>query len=713
MFSKKFKKINIWLILAIFLSSWIVGGLNALAQENLVIVNIEIANISDRTATIIVTTNVNSWVKIDFGEEEDKLNYFVADSRLAKYHQIFLANLKPETEYYYRVVADNNYEQVYSFKRKFKTGKYNDDIPPKISNLKRLYLSGTVAVFSWQTDEPATTQVDYGLDTSYSYHWKDKHKTREHIAIIRNLRPATSYFARIYSIDQAGNRSGYFYKNFTALATDKIDHEDLEISQFRPNSAADPLVTTNSITIKFKTNHLARGSASLSAKGFKTLRQELPYGTNQTIVFTNLNAGTRYNLKIYLTDIFKKKRTFELTIATKDLATIQSPWAGAGGNTVGIGGTIAAVSQISGNIECSERIFSQSGYYGRYYRIAQDRTYPLKVDSPTETEYFSETKFALSRLDNDLNFGKNFYPFGKGNHFAAYWRAIILVPESGEYSYKMSSDDNAWIYIDGKLEAKQHAKKYHSKGEINLTAGAHTLEAYFVYRGRTGSMFSFYFTGEDGDKIKAYPWPLDCDFSQWVPSAKKNNFGVGGNDNNIIVAGAEFSYYTPVSVLYKTVDSPDVYAIIAGQRHYISSPASFCQYGYRWEDIKTVSRAELEKYPRARLIKSPEKPTIYFLYQRPENKWLKIALNSPSVFVSYPDNYWGKVITVTQLDVDSYPDARLIRKIGDKAVYFLDKNNVKHYVSSVVFRRRGFNPALVVEVNEIHFDSYKTGKALE
>ena len=91
----------------------------------------------------------------------------------------------------------------------------------------------------------------------------------------------------------------------------------------------------------------------------------------------------------------------------------------------------------------------------------------------------------------------------------------------------MSSDDNAWVYIDGELKVKQRAKKYHSIGKIYLTAGAHTLEAYFAYRGRTGSMFSFYFNGEQGEKIKAYPWPLGCDFHRFLPALGSGGGTVG------------------------------------------------------------------------------------------------------------------------------------------------------------------------------------------
>jgi hypothetical protein len=106
------------------------------------------------------------------------------------------------------------------------------------------------------------------------------------------------------------------------------------------------------------------------------------------------------------------------------------------------------------------------------------------------------------------------------------------------------------------------------------------------------------------------------------------------------------------------------------------------------------------------LIKSGEGDTINYLYQRPEGQWLKIDINSPTVFVSYPENFWGNVINVTQLDVDSYPDVKLITTEGSEDIYYLH-NEERHLVSDEVFVNKGYNKYEVSEVNETHMESYK------
>ena len=135
--------------------------------------------------------------------------------------------------------------------------------------------------------------------------------------------------------------------------------------------------------------------------------------------------------------------------------------------------------------------------------------------------------------------------------------------------------------------------------------------------------------------------------------------------------------------------------------------------GLKWTDGITQGAKEvLDKYPEARLVKLPNDSAIYFLYKRPQNKWLKIALNSPTVFVSYSNNYWGNVITINKYDLDSYPDVQLIRVKNSSEIYYLE-NNIRHLVSAAVFTAKGFNPAEVAEVNQAHLESYKIGDPLK
>ncbi|MCK4554090.1 hypothetical protein KAU19_03945, partial [Candidatus Parcubacteria bacterium] len=358
-------------------------------------------------------------------------------------------------------------------------------------------------------------------------------------------------------------------------------------------------------------------------------------------------------------------------------------------------------------IACSDEILNLSGYYGQYYNLPTN-TPGINKKAPAEagkaTGWYDNKYLSFSRIDPDLDFGNNFFPIdeelaGDPYYFSVYWRAILEVPADGNYNYQVKSDDDSWVYIGSNLTTDLRGihKATGKLQNIYLTKGLHALEIYFAERKQVHSYFSFTID----NLIKAHPWPTDCSFL----------FGQD-IDDEVVVEGMEFSYYTPASALYRTADSPDIYAIVNGQRHYISSPASFREYGYSWADIKTVSWPELSQYPRARLIKSPDSSAIYYLYQRQEGQWLKIAIPSPTAFVSYPENFWGNVITVTRIDIGNYPDVKLIKTADDPAIYYLE-NNIKHFISEQVFKQRDFSIPEIAEISQIHLDTYKTGSPLK
>jgi hypothetical protein len=94
-----------------------------------------------------------------------------------------------------------------------------DTRPPQISNMK--IVGGTIPpvgfaagqikaqlVVSWDTDEPATTQVEYGEGVGTTYSQKtqeDGNLTLNHTVIISGLTPSQVYHLRAISKDSAGN----------------------------------------------------------------------------------------------------------------------------------------------------------------------------------------------------------------------------------------------------------------------------------------------------------------------------------------------------------------------------------------------------------------------------------------------------------------------------------------------------------------------------
>ena len=97
-----------------------------------------------------------------------------------------------------------------------------DLTPPVISNIEANPLSIQV-VITWNTNEPATSQVGYGLDSpteqntpiSWSY-------TIDHSVVLNNLSPDTDYVFVVRSRDLSGNSSESVIQSFHTLATDQV-----------------------------------------------------------------------------------------------------------------------------------------------------------------------------------------------------------------------------------------------------------------------------------------------------------------------------------------------------------------------------------------------------------------------------------------------------------------------------------------------------------
>lgn len=179
------------------------------------------------------------------------------------------------------------------------------------------------------------------------------------------------------------------------------------------------------------------------------------------------------------------------------------------------------------------------------------------------------------------------------------------------------------------------------------------------------------------------------------------------------VENKKFNYenFTTATALFKERESGKIYAIVNNQKNYISSMSSFKKYGYNWKSIKTINNKDLKKFPVANLVKIPNSSSVYYLSLRPNGKILKLLIPSPQIFSSYPENSWQKVITITQEDLNSYSDARLVSVKKNSEIYYLE-NGIKHLVSAQAFKEKNFSRDEILIINQQHLDSYQTGYSL-
>jgi len=133
-------------------------------------------------------------------------------------HKLFIKGLFPQTNYILVVKGrDKIGNEAASDTQRVTTA--TDTRPPQILNVK---IEGGVVppvggagqessaqlVVSWDTDEPSTSQVEFGEGTGDTYAQKtqeDSNLTNNHLVVISNLTPSKVYHLRAIAKDKAGN----------------------------------------------------------------------------------------------------------------------------------------------------------------------------------------------------------------------------------------------------------------------------------------------------------------------------------------------------------------------------------------------------------------------------------------------------------------------------------------------------------------------------
>jgi chitodextrinase len=138
------------------------------------------------------------------------------DGSMVTQHSVMISGLSPATQYHYRVrSADGFYNVAYSDDHTFETQGV-DLLPPQIFSLELSSVTDSAATISWSTDEPATSQVNYGLAPD-SYDWSvvDTLLNTSHSLDLVGLSPVTQYHFSVRSQDAAGNSGASPDSTFT------------------------------------------------------------------------------------------------------------------------------------------------------------------------------------------------------------------------------------------------------------------------------------------------------------------------------------------------------------------------------------------------------------------------------------------------------------------------------------------------------------------
>lgn len=191
------------------------------------VMQFNVNQITNNAASINWRTDYYSYTKIKYGttsgvysgEFSNNLN----ESRFE--HSAQLTNLIPDTNYYFIFVTGRPWlytEVVTSTEKIFKTlsASFTDITPPVISDFSffsDIYKINRAEI-RWKTDEPASTQVEYGITADYGFKTKlDTTAVLDHFAELTGLATGTVYHFRALSFDEKANLAASTDRTFKTL----------------------------------------------------------------------------------------------------------------------------------------------------------------------------------------------------------------------------------------------------------------------------------------------------------------------------------------------------------------------------------------------------------------------------------------------------------------------------------------------------------------
>lgn len=176
-------------------------------------------------------------------------------------------------------------------------------IAPAVSNVVAIPEEDS-ATIRWNTDRPADSQVEYGLDTTYGlFSSLDPSLKTSHIIAIAGLSSSTIYHFRIISADSSGFIQPSSNNVFATLGASQGFTFNLSLDAPVVSNIAVSL-TENSATITWQTNKPADSQIEYgldSNYGFFSNLDATPK-TSHSITITGLLSSTAYHYRILSAD---------------------------------------------------------------------------------------------------------------------------------------------------------------------------------------------------------------------------------------------------------------------------------------------------------------------------------------------------------------------------------------------------------------------------
>jgi hypothetical protein len=261
--------------------------------------NVKVTSITGNSAVITWTTSLASDTQVEYGKTTSYGLTSVLNTVPATTHSVLLTGLSSSTTYHFRARSrDANNNLVVSPDSTFTTAS---TIPPTLSALAVSAITTSGATITWQTNEPATTVVEYGLTSSYG-----------------SVSPADSSLATVHSVTLTGLSAGTTY-HFRARSADAEGVAGLSAdATFKTADAVTAPLAVQSTISSVLISSVTTSSAVISWFTASPANSQIVYGlttaygmatavdsrllTNHSMTLTGLTPATTYHYRVLSRD---------------------------------------------------------------------------------------------------------------------------------------------------------------------------------------------------------------------------------------------------------------------------------------------------------------------------------------------------------------------------------------------------------------------------
>ena len=250
-----------------------------------VVSNIAASAITGTSATITWTTSQTASSQVEYGLTTAYGSTTTLDPALVTAHSQGLTGLAVGTAYHYRVISTNATAQTATSDDQ----TFTTLAAPVISGITVSGLTGSAATIGWTTNQPATTQVEYGLTTDYgSTTTLDPALVTTHSQSISGLAIGTTYHYRVVSTNAIGLTSTSTDATFATIAPPVVSNIAYVIA-----------TASMSWTTNMPANSRVDWGLTSEYGSFAT---SAPFVTSHDVMLPGLTPGTTYHFKITSTN---------------------------------------------------------------------------------------------------------------------------------------------------------------------------------------------------------------------------------------------------------------------------------------------------------------------------------------------------------------------------------------------------------------------------